>query len=555
MKNISVIDLATYSYNLELNDKGFTSGMLSAEGNVDKFQGKLGSMTSFLKTSLIGGLAAAGAAIGGLIVTGVKDAAEAEEKVKQLEAVLKSTGQAAGVTKDQALGLADAFEKTTKFAAEQTIEGENLLLTFTNIGKDVFPQVTETMLDMSQALGQDTKNSAIQLGKALNDPVNGVTALSRVGVSFTEQQKEQIKTLQESGNIMGAQKVILAELTKEFGGSATAAGQTFTGQLAITKNMLGQVSESVGSKLLPYLMKFLQFVQSNMPAIQSIIDTVLNAISIAFSGVGTNISELIQALQIFYTNNKAIFDAVSLVIKSAFSVIESIFKAFMALLKGDWSTFGTELLNIVQNAWGLIKNLFNLAIEEIKAILRNLGSALLTIGQSIMNMLWNSIKSVWSSITSWFSQAINGLITWFTGLYQSFFDVGSSIFTAVWDGIKSVWEGISSWISEKVQWIQNMLSSWRSAQTEMSSGDSGSNMNSYAVGTPFVPNNQIALIHKGEAIIPAQYNPYNPANKGGNSGVSSMAGESYNIYGNINISKVNDLDDFTSQLKQRARLG
>ncbi|WP_141690652.1 phage tail length tape measure family protein [Dehalobacter sp. TeCB1] len=543
MKNISVIDLATYSYNLEINDKGFTSGMLNAEGNVDKFQGKLGSMTSFLKTSLIGGLAAAGAAIGGLIVSGVKDASEAEEKVKQLEAVLKSTGQAAGVTKDQALGLADAFEKTTKFAAEQTLEGENLLLTFTNIGKDVFPQVTETMLNMSQALGQDTKNSAIQLGKALNDPINGVTALSRVGVSFTEEQKNQIKTLQESGNVMGAQKVILAELTKEFGGSAAAAGQTFSGQMEITNNMLGQVSESIGVKLMPYLMKFLQFVQSNMPAIQSVVGTVFSAIETAFTGVGTNISELIQSLQIFYTNNKVIFEAVGLVIKSAFSVIESIFKAFMALLKGDWSTFGNELLNIVQNAWGLIKNLFNLAIEEIKAILRNLGSALSTIGQSIMNMLWNSIKSVWDSITSWFSQAINGLITWFTGLYQNFFNVGSSIFTAVWDGIKSIWEGISSWISEKVQWIQNMLSSWRSAQSEMASGDSGSKIPAYAVGTPFVPNDQIALIHKGEAIIPAQYNPYNPSNKVSSGMIANTINHNYSL-NNVTINTDNAKDFF-----------
>src|SRR5262245_66611796 len=76
---------------------------------------------------------------------------------------------------------------------------------------------------MSAALGQDGKASAIQLGKALNDPIKGVTALQRVGVSFTKSQKNQIKALVESGNTLGAQKVILRELGKEFGGAAKAA--------------------------------------------------------------------------------------------------------------------------------------------------------------------------------------------------------------------------------------------------------------------------------------------------------------------------------------------
>ena len=31
------------------------------------------------------------------------------------------------------------------------------------------------------------------LGKALNDPVKGITALGRAGVTFTDEQKKQIK--------------------------------------------------------------------------------------------------------------------------------------------------------------------------------------------------------------------------------------------------------------------------------------------------------------------------------------------------------------------------
>lgn len=78
-------------------------------------------------------------------------------------------------------------------------------------------------LDMATAMNGGLKpsaeqlsNQAIQLGKALNDPIIGMGALRKVGVAFTEAQKEQIKTLQESGDLMGAQKIILNELGNEF---------------------------------------------------------------------------------------------------------------------------------------------------------------------------------------------------------------------------------------------------------------------------------------------------------------------------------------------------
>jgi hypothetical protein len=99
--------------------------------------------------------------------------------------------------------------------AESIQSGENLLLTFRSLkngvgeGNDVFNQATVALVDMARALGKDPQDAAIQLGKALNDPITGMTALRRVGVSFTQDQQKLIKTLAESGDIMGAQKVIL----------------------------------------------------------------------------------------------------------------------------------------------------------------------------------------------------------------------------------------------------------------------------------------------------------------------------------------------------------
>ena len=222
--------------------------------------------------------AALAVAVGGIAVTSIKDAGEAEASLAQLDAVIKSTGGAAGVTRTELTDLADSLEKTTKFSAESTQAAESLLLTFTNIGKDVFPEATRTALDMATALGGEPKDQAIALGKALNDPIKGITALTRVGVSFTEGQKASIKAMQEHGNVAGAQKIILAELAKEFGGSAEAAGKTFPGQLAIAKNALGNVTETLGTALLPKLTEFLNWVTPNLPAIGNFFSGVFDKI-------------------------------------------------------------------------------------------------------------------------------------------------------------------------------------------------------------------------------------------------------------------------------------
>jgi hypothetical protein len=61
-------------------------------------------------------------------------------------------------------------------------------------------------------MGTDMKGAAIQVGKALQDPVHGISALRRVGVNFNESQVETIKKLVETGQAAKAQGLILAEL-------------------------------------------------------------------------------------------------------------------------------------------------------------------------------------------------------------------------------------------------------------------------------------------------------------------------------------------------------
>lgn len=158
------------------------------------------------------------------------------------------------------IDMASGLESVTRFSDETILSAESMLLTFTNIGEKVFPDATRTVLDMSQALGQDTKSSAIQLGKALNDPIKGITALQRVGVAFTESQKAMITQLVKAGKVEEAQKIILKELQVEFGGSAVAAGQTFAGQLERARNQIDNVMEGIGEKLIPVVTELVNHI-------------------------------------------------------------------------------------------------------------------------------------------------------------------------------------------------------------------------------------------------------------------------------------------------------
>jgi hypothetical protein len=172
-------------------------------------------------------------------------------------AVLKSTGRVAGVTAGQVNRLATSMQQLSGYDDEAIASAENLLLTFTNIrdvaGKnnDVFTQTIKSTLDLSRRFDQDLSTSAVQLGKALEDPVRGVTALRRAGISFSTDQQRVINRLVSTGHLLDAQKIILQEVRRETGNAAKAYGQTMAGQLDILKGNLTNLAGELAQTLNP----------------------------------------------------------------------------------------------------------------------------------------------------------------------------------------------------------------------------------------------------------------------------------------------------------------
>ena len=201
------------------------------------------------------GAMAVGAAVGiGKVLTdAVRAAGESQKVAAQTEAVVKSTGMAAGRTADQIGDLSLSLSRMSGVDDEVIQSGANVLATFTQIKGVRFDEATGAALDLSVALGKDMASSATLVGKALNDPIAGIGALSKVGVQLTDDQKALVKSMTDVGDIAGAQGVILGVLNEQFGGSAAAFGNTFEGAVSKAKTELGNLQENLGTVFLPGL--------------------------------------------------------------------------------------------------------------------------------------------------------------------------------------------------------------------------------------------------------------------------------------------------------------
>lgn len=284
----------------------------------------IGKTVSSVKNVVVGALGAAGV---GLSLKGLIDAGgEAEQTGAQMNAVLKSTHGAAGMTAKQLDALAAAQQGVTTYSENTTKQAENMLLTFTGIGKKVFPQTIQATEDMATAMHMDATQAAMTLGKALNDPAKGLSRLTKQGVTFTDSQKKQIQAMQKTGNVAGAQSIILQEVEREFGGSAKAAGQTVSGQMAIIRNTMHSTMEQIGllilptiRAILPQITGLLKQAATNLAAHQQDIKRWLSQLAAAATAVFTKVIPAIASAV------RKVIPAIVNAGKRVFPLIKSIF--------------------------------------------------------------------------------------------------------------------------------------------------------------------------------------------------------------------------------------
>jgi hypothetical protein len=262
---MAISETAKLIASLELKDL-FTKQVDAASKSLGKLDKSLDSSQSRaykagaqIGTGIKRGAAIAVAGIGILatqVALGVKSLEDVEKVTAQTNAVLKSTHDVSKQTADGIRAMSNEFESLNATMDDTAIQaGANVLLTFTNIREKAFKPALQAALDLSTAMGTDLSQAALQVGKALNDPVKGIGALRRAGVQLTTQQVAQIKALVKSNDVLGAQKIILGELNKEFGGSFLAQGNTTAGKIAKVKDAIDDLQRALATALLPALGK------------------------------------------------------------------------------------------------------------------------------------------------------------------------------------------------------------------------------------------------------------------------------------------------------------
>ena len=248
-----MVDVATASVALVPNAQGFGSALSRQAGPQIGRSGT--AMGAGLGKSLLKGFIAIGIGVkvAEFLGSSVAEARESQKVAATTEQIIKSTGQSAKISAGYVGALANSISRKTGIDDEQIQASQNLLLTFKKVrdefGKDndIFTRATHALVDLSATGFGDTDSAAKQLGKALNDPVKGIAALNKAGVTFTQQQQDQIKALVDNGQALKAQKIILKEVESQVGGVAEA--QATAGEKA--KVAFDNIKEQVGTALLP----------------------------------------------------------------------------------------------------------------------------------------------------------------------------------------------------------------------------------------------------------------------------------------------------------------
>lgn len=257
---------------------------------------------------VVGGLAL-GKQIFDVARAGITELGEAQKAAALTEAAIRSTGGAANVTAEGVSNLAGRLSALSGIDDEVIQGGENMLLTFRKVrnevgeGNAIFDRATEAALDMSIRGFGSVESASVMLGKALEDPIRGITALRRAGVTFTESQQATIQALVDSGNLLEAQRMILAELETQIGGSAEAFGETLPGEIGKAKNAIEEAKASLIQGLEPALRGGLGLVVDlaegfgDLPAPMQTVTALTIGVGGGFVALARPINETIELLR------------------------------------------------------------------------------------------------------------------------------------------------------------------------------------------------------------------------------------------------------------------
>ena len=237
----------------------YKKGIKQVNDGMGGLKTQVSSLLPSFKTMAIAGAAAFGA-VGAFAFKAVQAAAEDEKSQALLAKQLQTT-----------FGASDQLIASTErlIATQQLLTGEsdtNLRAALGSLTRATGDYSKATGLlslsqDIASQTGADLTAVSLSLGKA---SLGNFTALKKLGVPIDENVLKS-KDFQK----------VLESLTATFGGASATAADTFGGRLKIIKGQFGEIVETIGAALLPYLDQFAKFLTDKVAPAVSRITTVI----------------------------------------------------------------------------------------------------------------------------------------------------------------------------------------------------------------------------------------------------------------------------------------
>lgn len=458
-------DLKVTLVGVDNTGSAFGSAARNADGLDTKFSG-LGRTVA----AALGGVAVAGiAGLGAAFAQGVRDAASYEKITDQVAQTIQSTGGAAGVTADGLKAYAGQLESISGVDEELILSGQNVLLTFTNIrngvgeGNDIFDQASEAALNLSTTMGGDLVGANTLVGKALNDPIAGMTALRRAGVQLTDAQQAQVTAMVESGDVLGAQKVLLGELEVQFGGAAKAAGEGLTGSIARAKDAFQDMFRELATALLPTLTSLATwFAETGIPALSAFGGWVKDNANwlVPLAGAIASVVAVVKAWSIAQGILNVVMAA------NPFVLIAAAVIGLVAVVVANWDTIvswtktaWSAVTSAVSAAWQWIKNAVKSGIDFLVNLFLNFTGpgliikhwdSIVAFTRNAWNAITGAVSGAWRSITGAISSGVSTAVSWVAGLpgrlLGALGNLGSLLWNAGADLINGFINGIKNMV-------------------------------------------------------------------------------------------------------------
>lgn len=522
------------------DSRDFQRAVRGAQSETGRLEGafdRVGRGASRMGLAIAAGAAAGIYGLTRMTIGFIQAAEESQQVSRQTEAVLASMGATSWTTADAVADLSEKLSLQSGIDDELIQSGQNVLLTFGQVqnrigrGRNIFDRATAAALDMSVALGTDMNSAAIQVGKALNDPIRGLTQLRRVGIQFTAQQESQIRAMQEAGDVAGAQALMLDELERQFGGSAEAQA-TASGKLATA---WGNLQEQLGEYLLPVFASVAEWLASKLPIAADKLKGPLEALRGFFEGVRTSVETFVTAFMTgsddvansgfqgvmaeLGETSRGVFewlrDNVPPVIDTINDKLQGFidnWDGYVADFRFGWENFVIGAI-IVRQEWDNFYANFIAGANRVKgwvlpvwnAIYRLFTESIIPAAKLLAGIVWNNLTLSWEVMSRVASVGL-GIIQWQIGLVTGAVRLLIGALEKAWDILGRVKDAAGGFGGGGI----GIPGSGIGLLTQfLPKFDSGGVVPG-RIGSP-----QLALVHGGETILPTHKGGVSLAGGGG----------------------------------------